>query len=212
MTKMRRYSDLAGALIVSLGAIVASAEEPSLQSLIAFGTTCARCHEGECSGRLSFDTGAAGAAGHIRRYAEGLPDTAVPELFQLLEKMKRECAYSPLPVPVPRDGVWSSEALSKLRTHSRHAYLVPLGSLERGTYRVELRIPERKHIHVEVLTRDFELLLEEPLVLRDGMATIAFTAQEPRDSLLRLRGREPILLERITLRRQPPSRREGGDR
>ncbi len=210
---MRVLPEVACVLVVALGSSLASAGEPALQSQVVFGTTCARCHEAECSGRLTFDTGAMGAANHIRRHADALPDGALLELFQLLERMKRECAYLPLRVPLPRDGVWSAEALSKLCVPSRHDYLVPLGTLEPGEYLVEFRIPDEQHIHVEVLTRDFEPLLEEPLVVLDGKATITFTARKargPHESLLRLHGQEPILLEQVVIRRQPRSRGRGG--
>lgn len=206
---MRMLPEVACALALTLAASLALAGEPALQSRIVFGTTCARCHEGECSGRLTFDSGAAGAADHIRRHAEALPDGAPVELFQLLEKMKRECAYPPIPVPVPRDGVWSAEALSELCIASRHSYLVPLGTLEPGEYLVELRIPKQQHIHAEVLTRDFEIMFDEPLVVDDGKATISFVAQDPRGALLRLHGQQPILLERVLLRRETGARPGG---
>lgn len=209
LTAMRILTAIACAFVVTLGPGLASAGEPALRSRIVFGTTCARCHEGECSGRLTFDSGPAGAADHIRRHAEALPDDALVELFQLLEKMKRECAYPPLLVPLPRDGVWSAEALSKLCIASRRSYLVPLGTLEPGGYLVELGIPEQQHIHVEVLTRSFEILLEEPLVVRDGSATLSFVAQDSRGVLLRLHGQEPIRLERVLLRRETGARPGG---
>jgi len=197
----------AGACVLgaAVGASAASAGDTTLESQVVFGTTCARCHEAQCSGRLAFDTGASGAAEHIRRYADGLPEDALLELFWLLETMKRDCAYPPLRAPVPADGVWSAEALSKLCVQSRRDCLVPLGTLEPGEHLVDLRIPERQHVHVEVLTREFELLLEEPLAVENGKATIAFEALERRPSLLRLHGQEPIVLERVGLRRRSPA-------
>jgi len=198
-----------GVVCALLGALVASdgwAGEPTLRSQVVFGTQCARCHEGQCSGRLSFDSGAAGAAEHIRRHSDALHDGALLELFELLEKMKRECAYSPLQSPVPSDGVWSAEALSTLCVSSRRDYLVPLGELEPGEYRVELLIPEQRHIHAEVLTRAFESLLDSPRTFDGGRALLHFSSPETSDPLLRLRAQEPILVEQLVLRRVPEPR------
>jgi hypothetical protein len=69
------------------------------------GTTCARCHEGECSGRLSFDLGVEATTDHLIRNARPLTKDSIRKLFKMLEYMKRECAYPPLNVPIPSGGV-----------------------------------------------------------------------------------------------------------
>lgn len=45
----------------------ASGAEIRQGTVVRFSTVCFNCHEGECSGRLSFDSGARAAQDHIRR-------------------------------------------------------------------------------------------------------------------------------------------------
>ena len=56
----------------------------SVESTVLFNTDCARCHEGECSGRLSFHLPPEAADQHIRRHGGELPAKQVRELYELL--------------------------------------------------------------------------------------------------------------------------------
>jgi len=80
-------------------AVWAEPPTPSTLPVLRFNTVCANCHEGECSGRLSFLLGPEATFSHIRRFAGDADDILVRELQALLEHMKQECAYAPLPVP-----------------------------------------------------------------------------------------------------------------
>ena len=48
-----------------------------LAAVVRFNTACARCHEGECSGRLSFDHG---------QESSGNPIRATPAMFPRASK------------------------------------------------------------------------------------------------------------------------------
>jgi len=52
----------------------------SVESTVLFNTDCARCHEGECSGRLSFHLPPEASDQHIRRHGGELPAKQVREL------------------------------------------------------------------------------------------------------------------------------------
>jgi hypothetical protein len=189
------------ALVLSTGvgrADPARGDGPSLPSSIAFGTTCARCHEGQCSGRLSFDRGAEAASAHIRRYAGELSPAQVAELFTLLERMKTECAYPPVDAPVPPDGVWPPELLARLCLPEHRACLVPLGTLAPGMHRIRVEFVGTPHVHAQVVAADFETLLEEPLAVANGAAEVAFGLDEPSAAFLRLQAQETLRLERMT--------------
>ena len=56
-------------------------------------------------------------------------------------------------------------------------------------------------MHLELVTRDFELLLDEPLEIREGRATAVFEVPKPADAFLRLRAQEEIRWERLSLRK-----------
>jgi hypothetical protein len=180
----------------------AAADVPSLASSVAFGTTCARCHEAECSGRLSFSGGKEEAAGHIRRHAGAISDSAVAELFALLEAMKRECAYTPVAAPPPADGRWAGPTLARLCVPSRESCLVPLGPLAPGDHRIDLEISGTPHVHAEVVTRFFEALADEPLEIAGERSTVSFQSLSPSEPFLRLQASEPLELREIRLRRQ----------
>ena len=100
-------------------------------SVLRFNTVCANCHEGQCSGRLSFSLGPEATFSHIRRFAGEADAILVRQLQALLEYMKQECAYAPLPVP-DMQGLLGREILDAYRDPENGNYFMPLGKLERG--------------------------------------------------------------------------------
>jgi hypothetical protein len=131
----------------------------AIESTVLFNTDCARCHEGECSGRLSFHLPPEAADQHIRRHGGDLPDMQVRELFELLRHMKEACAFYPLPFALARDGPWGPETLRRLRSPSGETYFVPLGSLIPGGHRVLLQGPgPTARPCVELIDGDFDYL------------------------------------------------------
>ncbi|MEA3418197.1 MAG: hypothetical protein U9Q90_02270, partial [Campylobacterota bacterium] len=102
-------------------------ENVSTKTAIIFNTLCAKCHEGECSGRLSFDTGSKAANSHIKRYAgdTNVSKGETKEFFTLLNYMKKECALF-----MPDNGRWKPENLSRFALPSNDSYFIPLGSLK----------------------------------------------------------------------------------
>lgn len=156
--------------------VMAQAAPPSPHAAtLTFNTVCAGCHEGECSGRLSFRSGAESAAGHIRRYAGALTDDEVVALFGQLRRMKEECAFAPLDIPVPQDRVWQGEALQALFSQAGQGYFIPLGTLQAGAYRIELEFGRHADVRLEVLDSHFQFLLERNECAADGKMAAAFT-------------------------------------
>ena len=186
-------------LVVGSMADADSAGDTSVEAAVAFGTTCARCHEGECSGRLSFNLGIEASTSHIVRHGGSLARNSIRELFGMIEYMKRECTYPPLNVPIPSDGIWSSAALADLCRPSRHAYFVPIGDLEAGRHSLELEFGNEPHVHAEVVTWTFDLLIDQPLEIENGRATVEFQTPKPSQAFLRLVAREPVDFEQLTL-------------
>ncbi|MFZ0791683.1 MAG: hypothetical protein WAM94_18880 [Chromatiaceae bacterium] len=129
------------ALLALLVSPAVRGQEPgaSVGSTVLFNTDCARCHEGECSGRLSFHLPPEASDQHIRRHGGNLAQSQIRELFELLRHMKEACAFYPLPFALARDGAWGPETLRKLRSPSGQGYFLPLGSLSPGAHRVLLQ-------------------------------------------------------------------------
>ena len=183
-----------------------AADEFSEEAGAIFGTVCARCHEGECSGRLRLGLDAEASTSHVVRHAGPVSKSSIAQLFAMLEYMKRECSYPPLDIPIPPDGVWSKTALARLRRPSWHSYFIPIGNLEPGRHSLELAFGNEPHVHAEVVTWTFEVLLDQPLEIENHRASIEFQTPEPSQAFLRLVAGEPVDLERLTLVGEEASR------
>ena len=90
------------ALITALCCTSAAANEIPQSTIVRFNTVCANCHEGECSGRLSFQSGAAAARQHMQRYLGPIVDADVAAFFDLLRYTKENCAHYPQAQPDTR--------------------------------------------------------------------------------------------------------------
>lgn len=84
--------------------LLAPADNISRSAVVKFNTACARCHEGECSGRLSFSSGSSATLGHVRRYLPESTPADADELYAILKHVKVDCAHYPLPDSAPING------------------------------------------------------------------------------------------------------------
>lgn len=149
------------ALAASLFHVQIGAADVSRATVVKFNTICGRCHEGECSGRLSFSSGVAAAQSHVRRYIPSSSPLEVEELFAILKYTKEDCAHYPLPDTVPADGVWGVDALQQLRSPDGESHFIPLGKMRRGVYSLVLRFDGKTEASVRITSEKFDLLLEE---------------------------------------------------
>lgn len=132
------------------------AETPSRKSFVDFNTQCAHCHDGECSGRLSFSSGSEGAANHLRRYlGNELTDEEINQLYGLLRYTKEKCEIYPFPEH------WDQQAatLDDWRGSRKNGYFVPLGNLE-GEFTVEMELEETGPDSWQLLNPEHEVLAE----------------------------------------------------
>jgi hypothetical protein len=136
--------------------LLAQAEPPSRKSFVDFNTQCARCHEGECSGRLSFSSGSEGAANHLRRYLGELTEAEINELYGLLRYTKEKCQIYPFATH------WDAEpkTLEHWRSSNQKGYFIPLGSLEPGEFRLELELETPGPDSWQLLDQAHEILAE----------------------------------------------------
>ena len=189
--------------LLMFGPLAVWADPPASDTLpvLRFNTVCAHCHEGQCSGRLSFSLGPEAAFGHIRRFAGDVDTALVRQLQALLEHMKRECAYAPLPTP-DMQGPLEREILDVYRDPATGNYFMPLGKLEPGTYRLTLRLETPVTLRVEVLNRWFEFLVDECSGCSRSDFTAMLEVDEASNHYLRLRSQTALRLEELRLSRE----------
>jgi hypothetical protein len=173
-------------LAVVLGcALIAATPADDTAHLIRFNTTCAHCHEGQCSGRLSFALAPAATFAHIRRYAGQVDEADARRLYDALAYMKRACAYPPLAVL----GRHSDDpaALAVYRDAVSGDYFVPVGPLAPGPYRLRLDLAAADRLEIEVLNHYFELVAQWRSTVAAPRVDIRFAVEEQAQHFVRLR-------------------------
>ncbi len=181
---------------------LSSAEESqniSTKTAVIFNTLCAKCHEGECSGRLSFDTGSKAADSHIKRYAG---DTTVSkdeskEFFTLLNHMKTKCALL-----MPDGDKWEQENLSYFALPSSKGYFIPLGLLKSGKYLIVIKTKEEIHFRVEVISNRFDSFLDATVCPDQKEESLGFTLDETANTFLRIQSRKPLHITAMEIKFQ----------
>ncbi len=165
------------------------AEISSTKTAVIFNTLCAKCHEGECSGRLSYDTGSSTIIRHIKRYAEdtNISKEEIVEFFGLLNYMKTECALW-----MPDNGKWDSKNLMSFALPSAKGYFIPLGILKEGKYHVEIKIKDKILFKVEVFSDYFEHYLHVSVSPDEKEKILQFTIDRPANIFLRIQSKEPL--------------------
>ncbi len=191
MMKITKYSWLM-ILFTTFPLYLSSAqkvEKSSIKTSVIFNTLCAKCHEGECSGRLSFDTGSKAASNHIKRYAGdvNISKSETEEFFSLLNYMKIECALW-----MPDNRKWKPENLSHFALPSAKGYFIPLGLLKEGKYRMEIKLKDDIHFRVEVLSDHFEHFLDISACPDGKKETFQFSIKESVNTFLRIQSRIPL--------------------
>jgi len=174
-------------------------EEGSVKTAVIFNTLCAKCHEGECSGRLSFDTDSRAAANHIRRYAGDLNISKgeTKDFFNLLNHMKTECALW-----MPDNGKWKPENLSHFALPSSKGYFIPLGILKEGVYYIEIKIKEDVHFRMEVLSNDLEHFLDISACPDDEKEKRRFTVDRAVKAFLRIQSRNHLQIIDLSIKKE----------
>lgn len=152
----------------------------SRAALVRFHTACTTCHASECSGRLSFQSGASAANGHVRRYAPSAPEPVVRELFSLLASLKRTCRHD-LPV-LPASQRYDAAFLHEHFNPDASAWFVPLAARERATI-IDLELGGSGQAEVMVLDEALETLVEQR-----GEGRLRLEAPAGRRAFLLVRG------------------------
>jgi hypothetical protein len=177
----------------------ARAQPPAaLDAIVQFHTVCNDCHEGECSGRLSFDSGAAAARGHIVRFLGATSEAGIAALFAMLRHVKETCSHYPAVPLRPAVGAWEAEELAPWHNAQAGAYFIPLGPLAAGSRQLLLEFDRPAEGSARIDDERMESFAEARLC-RDTTQRVEFTAIAATPYYLHLRS-GPALLSRITFR------------
>ena len=141
----------------------AMSDEVPVRSVVRFNTVCANCHEGQCSGRLSFESGAEAARGHIERYLGPLSDEDIHFLFSVLRHTKEQCSHYPVDSALVVGQEWTEADLDPWRNPQEGAYFLPLGEVAAGSYRLQMVFAEPAQARVRITDAGFESMAEATL-------------------------------------------------
>jgi predicted secreted protein len=176
----------------------ARAQPPATTAIVDFNTLCADCHAGQCSGRLSFDSGAAAARSHIERYRGETHETTIAELFAMLRHVKENCRHYPVVPLRPAVGAWEAGELAPWRNDRAGAYFIPLGTFPAGRRQVVLELDRPVDGSARIDDDRMEEVAEERLC-RDATKTVEFDATAEAAYYLHLKA-GPATLSRLLFR------------
>jgi hypothetical protein len=162
-----------------------------------FNTVCAKCHEAECSGRLSFQGGVDSTREHVRRYAGSASDAEVTEFFELLRHMKEQCSYYPAVEGAVPGGAWDAAALASFFEPSERSYFLPLGTFRTAECRVRLHFDRDTAASAQVMASPLETALEVALPTAERDAMLSWPCRADESYYLRLRAAGEARLVRL---------------
>ena len=175
-------------------------ENIGIKTSVIFNTLCAKCHEGECSGRLSFDTDSKVASNHIKHYAGdiNISKEEIKEFFALLNHMKTECILW-----IPDSRMWNMKQLSLFALHSGKGYFIPLGFLKTGKYHLEIKIKEKVHCKIEVISDKFEYFLDISACPNCEKKPLQFIIDQSSNTFLRIQSRKFLQITDLHVKKDP---------
>ncbi len=170
----------------------------SIKSAVTFNTLCSKCHEGQCSGRLTFDKGSQVASNHIKRYAEdeNISKDEVKEFFTLLNFMKKECLLI-----MPDKITHNQENLLSFATTSHKQYFIPLGILKKGDYSLFIKIKDDTPFRLELISSQFDSYLDRNICSCLKKREFDFSVDEEIKYFIRLKSRKAIYLDDLEIKK-----------
>jgi len=190
-----------GIAVLSLLAFPPTADAqlpPSIATIVEFNTVCSDCHAGECSGRLSFDSGPAEARAHIERYLGNTHEVPIAALFAMLRHVKETCSHYPMVPLRPATGSWEAAELAPWRNARAGAYFIPLGRLAAGRRQLALEFDRPAEGDAQIDDDHMQTVADERLC-RDMSKTLELNATTTATYFLHLKSGAAVL-SRIAFR------------
>ena len=175
------------------------AQKITLKSAVVFNTLCAKCHEGGCSGRLSFDTGKEAASNHIKRYADSqkISKLEVKEYFTLLNFMKKDCLLF-----MPKSAKWSLKNSLDFATPSHKQYFIPLGELQSGNYQLQIQTKKDINFRFEIISNQFDSYINQAIYSDNRKEVFTFLLEENTNCFLRIHSKKPLYIKSLMFKLQ----------
>jgi hypothetical protein len=199
MIDAARLTSALSVLLITVPLVANGGERIDSANVVRFNTVCASCHEGECSGRLSFHSGAAAARGHMQRYLGPVSDVDAEQLFGLLRHTKEQCTHYPVASTISAGQAASRDELARWRNPREGGYFIPLGSLAKGEHRLHIAFSAAANGKLRITDRRFEPLAEESLCPEQKRIDVGF-ASEAGPHFLTIQGGgalDSLLLEKL---------------
>jgi len=167
------------------------------KTAVVFNTLCAKCHEGQCSGRLSFDTGSEAVSSHIRRYSDdvNISQNEIRQFFTLINYMKKECKLL-----MPESKKYQISELNSFSIPSHMSYFIPLGILKKGEYTLVIKLKEGSCSQIEIMSTKFDSSLDVVLSPNIKKQSLKFSIDEKLNYYLRLRSSKPLYVEILEIK------------
>ncbi|NOR51990.1 MAG: hypothetical protein GQ470_05165 [Gammaproteobacteria bacterium] len=175
--------------------------EPFRESVVIFNTICAKCHEAQCSGRVIFGEAYEASSRHIIRHyskASG-KEWLQRELFNILNYMKKKCAYYPMSVPIPPKRIWNSEMLEKMTTLLERKYFIPIGHFTPGNYHFELSLAKDEKVTVHLVSERFDMLVDDCFLSSKNRIVIPVTIEDAGNYYVRVYPRNPVQITHLAI-------------
>ncbi|MBF0383576.1 MAG: hypothetical protein HQL69_21350 [Magnetococcales bacterium] len=176
-----------------------NASQISQSSAVTFNVLCAKCHEGQCSGRLSFSGGVSDAQNHIQRYAGKMDGETVSQLHNLLAYMKERCGYHSAIGRAPTNLRWDEKDLFSFSVPEKRGYFIPLGRLDAGSKYLHGVLVPPGPVRLEVISDTFEFVAEECVYPSEDRFELTFENLIAGKYFLRVTGNPPPLLRGMEL-------------
>ncbi len=170
----------------------------STKTAVIFNTLCAKCHEGGCSGRLTFHNSQSTATNHIKRYSNNtqLKENELNEFFTLLNYMKKECA-----ILMSNNIKSKSDNISLYTLPSYKGYFIPLGALDKGKYNLSFKLKENISFRIEIISKQLDYLFDEFVCSNKKEYKFSFTIDKTSNGFLRILSKKPLYLKGLKLKK-----------
>jgi len=192
-----KYKRIILLLIFSLYSHASENLPISVESAIQFNTVCAKCHEGQCSGRLSFDDNPNVASSHINRYVPNSSKTQVKELYAILKNMKNQCVMFFPDIDLNNKTSWLEKELLDYSLASRKSYFIPLGLLKKGIYKLKIDANKSQLYNIIIISKNFEIVLDEYSSSCKEVNSLSYVVSQTKEYYLRIESRKQLIITSV---------------